>query len=313
MKKIKWETWRKGILKGLETTWTLGKIIFPITLIVSILKYTPVIDFLSDSLQPVMGIFGLSGESAIILVLGNILNLYAGIGTMLTMDLTVKEAYILSIMLSLSHNIIVETAITTRIGVNPWIVGSLRLGISFFLAFIINLFWKGGQEKAQYLLNPPEIAVLNSWPEILVNAVQTAAMGIFQIIIIVIPVMIFIQILKDVDILPLLAKLMSPLTRLIRVSDKTGVTLLAGLLFGIAYGAGVIIQTAKEENLSKKDIYLVSIFLVSCHAVIEDTLIFAPLGINVLYLLLVRVALALVLTIATASFWRKVEERAKTT
>lgn len=313
MKKIQWETWRKGISKGLETTWTLGKIIFPITFIVSILKYTPVIDFLSNSLQPVMGIFGLSGESAIILVLGNILNLYAGIGAMLTMDLTVKEAYILSIMLSLSHNIIVETAITTRIGLNPWIVGSLRLGMSFFLAFIINLFWKGGQEKAQYLLNPPEIEVLNSWPEILVNAGQTAAMGILQIIIIVIPVMIFIQILKDIDILPLLAKLMSPLTRLIRVSDKTGVTLLAGLLFGIAYGAGVIIQTAKEENLSKKDLYLVSIFLVSCHAVIEDTLIFAPLGINVLYLLLVRVALALFLTIATASFWRKVEERATTT
>lgn len=310
MKKITMETWRKGISKGLETTWTLGKIIFPVTFIVSILKYTPVISFFSNALQPIMGIFGLSGESAIVLVLGNILNLYAGIGAMLTMDLAVKEVYILSIMLSLSHTFIVETAITTRIGVNPWIVGSMRLGMAFFFAFIINLFWKGGQEKAQYLLTPPDTEVLTSWPEIVLSAGQTAAMGIIQIIVIVIPVMLLIQILKDIDILPLLAKLMSPLTRLIGVSEKTGVTLLAGLLFGIAYGAGVIIQTAKEENLSKKDIYLVSIFLVSCHAVIEDTLIFAPLGINVIYLLLVRVALALILTIVTASFWRKVENRA---
>ncbi len=312
MKKLTVETWRRGISKGLETTWTLGKIIFPVTFIVSILKYTPVIPFLSDALQPIMGIFGLSGEAAIVLVLGNILNLYAGIGAMLTMDLPVKEVYILSIMLSLSHSIIVETAITTRIGVNPWIVSSMRLGMAFFFAFVINLFWKGGQEKAQYLLSPPDTEVLNSWPEIILNAGQTAAMGIIQIIIIVIPIMLLIQILKDIDILPLLAKLMSPLTRLIGVSEKTGVTLLAGLLFGIAYGAGVIIQTAKEENLSKKDIYLVSIFLVSCHAIIEDTLIFAPLGINVVYLLLVRVALALVLTIVTASFWRKVENRTAT-
>jgi len=312
LKKLTVETWRRGISKGLETTWTLGKIIFPVTFIVSILKYTPVIPFLSDALQPIMGIFGLSGEAAIVLVLGNILNLYAGIGAMLTMDLPVKEVYILSIMLSLSHSIIVETAITTRIGVNPWIVSSMRLGMAFFFAFVINLFWKGGQEKAQYLLSPPDTEVLNSWPEIILNAGQTAAMGIIQIIIIVIPIMLLIQILKDIDILPLLAKLMSPLTRLIGVSEKTGVTLLAGLLFGIAYGAGVIIQTAKEENLSKKDIYLVSIFLVSCHAIIEDTLIFAPLGINVVYLLLVRVALALVLTIVTASFWRKVENRTAT-
>lgn len=309
MNKITLDTLKKGIFKGLETTWTLGKIIFPITFIVSILKYTPVIDFLSKALQPIMGVFGLSGESAIILVLGNILNLYAGIGAMLTMDLALKEVYILSIMLSLSHNIIIETAITTRIGVSPWIVGSIRLGMAFLFAFFINLFWKGGQEKAQYLLNPPDTEVLTSWPEIVLNAGQTAAMGIIQIIVIVIPVMLFIQILKDVDILPLLARMMSPLTRLIGVSEKTGVTLLAGLLFGIAYGAGVIIQTAREENLSKKDIYLVSIFLVSCHAVIEDTLIFAPLGVNVIYLLLVRVALALILTVVTASFWRKVESR----
>lgn len=312
MKKLTVETWRKGISKGLETTWTLGKIIFPVTFIVSILKYTPVIPFLSDALQPILGIFGLSGEAAIVLVLGNILNLYAGIGAMLTMDLPLKEVYILSIMLSLSHSIIVETAITTRIGVNPWIVSSMRLGMAFFFAFVINIFWKGGQEKAQYLLSPPDTEILTSWPEIILNAGQTAVMGIIQIIIIVIPIMIVIQILKDIDILPLLAKLMSPLTRLIGVSEKTGVTLLAGILFGIAYGAGVIIQTAKEENLSKKDIYLVSIFLVSCHAIIEDTLIFAPLGINVFYLLLVRVALALVLTIATASFWRKVENRSAT-
>jgi len=121
--------------------------------------------------------------------------------------------------------------------------------------------------------------------------------------------MIMIQVLKDIDVLPLLAKLMSPLTRLIGVSDKTGVTLLAGLLFGIAYGAGVIIQAAKEENLTKKDIYLVSIFLICCHAIIEDTLIFAPLGINVIYLLAIRVALALLLTLATAGFWRKVDQR----
>lgn len=311
MKKITSDTWKKGILKGLETTWTLAKIVFPITVIVSVLKYTPVIGFLSRMLEPFMGFFGLSGESAIVLVLGNVLNLYAAIGAMLTMELTIKEVYILSIMLSLSHSLIVETAITSKIGVKPWNIALIRLGMGFLCAFILHFFWKGEQATAQYLLAASTDRTLTAWPDIILSSVWTGVNSIVQIAIIVIPVMIFIQILKDIEVLPLLAKLMSPFTGLIGVSDKTGVTLLAGLLFGIAYGAGVIIQTAKEENLSKKDIYLVSIFLVCCHAVIEDTLIFAPLGINVFYLLLVRVCLALVLTVATAKFWRMVEKRLK--
>lgn len=310
MNKITLDTWKKGILKGLDTTWSLSKVIFPITFIVSILKYTLIINFLTRILEPFMGIFGLTGESAIVLVLGNVLNLYAAVGAILTMEMTVKQVFILAVMLSLSHNIIVETAITTKIGVRPWIMALLRLGMAFIFSIIINLFWKGGQQIAQYGLIPPKDQVLDNWLGIVINAIQTAFIGIIQIAAIVIPVMIMIQILKDINILPVLAKLLSPFTRLLGVSEKTGVTLLAGLLFGIAYGAGVIIQTAKEEKLSKKDIYLVSIFLVSCHAVIEDTLIFLPLGINVLPLLFIRIALGLSITMITASFWRKVDNKA---
>ncbi len=309
MSKITLNTWKQGTIKGFDTTWSLAKIIFPVTVIVSILKYTPLINLLSEVLSPVMGIFGLTGDSAIVLVLGNVLNLYAAVGAILTMELTVKQVFILSVMLSLSHNIIVETAITTKIGVKPWTMAGLRLLMAFAFAFLMNLFWPGGQEIAQYGLIPAQTHVLSTWSEILLNAIQIAFIGIIQIVVIVIPVMIMIQILKDIDVLPFLAKLLSPMTRILGVSDKTGVTLLAGILFGIAYGAGVIIQTAKEENLSKKDLYLVSIFLVSCHAVIEDTLIFVPLGINVIPLLLIRIALAFIVTIITAGFWRKVDHK----
>ncbi|HHV65626.1 MAG TPA: hypothetical protein GXX46_11270 [Peptococcaceae bacterium] len=306
---MKLSSWKEGLKKGFATVLELGKVVFPVTVIVTILKYTSIIQILSEALKPIMGIFGLTGESAIVLVLGNLLYFYAAIGAMLTMELTVKQVYILAVMLSFSHSLLVETAITLKMGVKPWLVALIRLGISFLAAFLINIFWSGGQERAVYLLSMTPDETLTAWPDILLSSVLAGLNSVLQIAVIVIPVMIFIQILKDVEILPLLARLMSPLTRLLGVSDKTGVTLLAGLLFGIAYGAGVIIQTAKEENLSKKDIYLVSIFLVCCHAVIEDTLIFTPLGINVLYLLLVRVALAVILTIATAKFWRMVEKR----
>jgi hypothetical protein len=44
------------------------------------------------------------GEAAIPLVLANLLNLYAGIGAILSLELTIKEVFILAIMMSFSHH-----------------------------------------------------------------------------------------------------------------------------------------------------------------------------------------------------------------
>jgi hypothetical protein len=100
---------------------------------------------------------------------------------------------------------------------------------------------------------------------------------------------------------------MAPVTRLLGMKENTSTTLAAGLLFGLAFGAGVMIQAAKEDGVSKKDLTLAFIFLVACHAVVEDTLIFIPLGIPVLPLLLVRLSVAILLTIIVALVWNKVQ------
>ena len=309
MAKMTINSWKRGVQKGLETTWTLAKIVFPISIIVTILQYTPVIDIVSKFIEPILGYFGLPGEAALVLVLGNLLHLYAGIGVMLTMELTVKEVYILAVMLGISHSLPMETAICKKIGVSSLLVILIRLGLSFLFAFGVNRLWTGGEEKAQYLISPAPEQELNTAGEIILNALGVGVNSVIQIAFIVILVMIFIEVLKEIDVLPVLAKMLSPLTRLLGVSEKTGMTLLAGLLFGISYGAGVIIQAAKEDDLSKRDIILVTLFLITCHAVIEDTLLFASAGVNIFYLLLTRILLALTLTIATARVWLLVDKR----
>ena len=93
------------------------------------------------------------------------------------------------------------------------------------------------------------------------------------------------------------------------IKENTSTTLASGLLFGLAFGAGVMIQAVKEDGVAKKDLYLVFIFLVACHAVVEDTLIFIPLGIPVWPLLIIRVVTAIILTIAIAYVWKQVEKK----
>lgn len=303
-------TLKKGFKAGLLTTWNLGKVIFPITLIVTILQFTPVLPWIIKLVEPLMGILGLSGEAAIPLVLGNVLNLYAGIAGILSLDLTVKEVFILAVMLSFSHNIFIETGVALRVGVKLWVVLVVRFGLAIISAIVIRFVWNGGGEIAQYGFLQAKTVEPNGWGEILLLGLQKAGMGVLQLALIVIPLMIIVQFLRDYKYLDKISRNLAPFTKIIGVKPNASMTLVAGLVIGLAYGAGVMIQAVEQDGVSKKDATLVMIFLVACHAVVEDTLIFAPLGIPILPLLIIRLVTAFTLTILVAKLWNRAELKA---
>ena len=73
--------------------------------------------------------------------------------------------------------------------------------------------------------------------------------------------------------------------------------LLIGLLAGITYGAGAILASFSSNEMNKKDVVLVSIFLCICHGIIEDTLLFAAIGSIGWVIFVIRLVLAIVITL----------------
>jgi hypothetical protein len=303
------DTLKRGLFVGLKVTWTLGKIIFPITFIIAFLQHTPVLPWIIEKMAPFMSIFGLSGDAAIPLVLGNFLNLYAAIGSILTLDLTVKEVFIIAVMLSFSHALLMESGVAIKTGVKLWIVLVVRLGLAVSSAIVINLVWQGGSEPAPYSVGAASVQneIITGWFPIILDALQQATMGIARLAMFVIPIMVGIQILKDKKWLDVFSKWMSPITRFLGLNENTATTLAAGLVFGLAYGSGVMIQAVKEDGVSKKDLTLAFIFLCTCHAVVEDTLIFLTVGISVLPILVIRLGIAIILTASISFIWNKVD------
>lgn len=297
-------SWREGIKSGLRTTWELGVVIFPVTLAVSVLRYTPLYETLLSWLAPVMGLFGLPDEAAVPLVLGNLLNLYAAIGAVLAMDLTVKQVFILALMLSFSHSLPVEAAVCRRVGVSVSLVVAFRVLLAAGAALAANVLWSGGETTARYGLVAPAEEEPSGWAEVVTNALGAAVSGVVQLALIVIPVMVFIRVLRDVGALDAFAGLVRPLMRPMGIPARGAVTMAGGLLFGLAFGAGVILEQVREHKFSRREISLIVLFLCACHAVVEDTLIFVPLGIPVLPLLAVRLAAAVLLTLLIARLWR---------
>ncbi len=133
------DTLKQGVRKGLETVWILSKVIIPIYLIVTILKHTPVLNYVAVVFKPLMQLVGLPGEAAIVLVLGGLINIYAAIGAMMSLALTTKQITILAVMISFAHNLLVETAVSTRVGVSAKLIVGFRILLAVVGGLIINI------------------------------------------------------------------------------------------------------------------------------------------------------------------------------
>lgn len=123
-----------------------------------------------------------------------------------------------------------------------------------------------------------------------------------QMALIVIPLMLFMEIMKELNVLDRFTGWLHWTVKPFSMPPAAVLPLLTGLIFGLAYGAGFIIQAAKENTLSKRDLYLISLFLVINHSAIEDTLLFVAVGAKGWVLLSFRFAASILITWAVGRF-----------
>ncbi len=133
------DTFKRGLNKGLMTTWELTKIVVPVYIFVTFLSYTPVLNWVAEFCKPVMGLLGLPGEASLALVMGYTLNLYAALGVITGLSLTHKEITIIAVMLLMCHALFMETAISKRTGVSAAFIVTVRILISLISGFVLNL------------------------------------------------------------------------------------------------------------------------------------------------------------------------------
>lgn len=132
--------------------------------------------------------------------------------------------------------------------------------------------------------------------EVLKEAVFGSLSSVWNIAIIVFPLMIVMEFAKKYKLMDYISAGLRPLTKFLGVERSAAFPLAVGLIFGLAYGSGVIIQSAQEGEIDKVSLTLVSIFLACCHAVVEDTLLFVAVGANGWLLLGLRTLAAFVVT-----------------
>ncbi len=137
------KTIQAGLKRGISTFFTLAKIMIPVFIIVTFLKFTPVLPALAGFFKPYMKIFGLPGDAALAIVMGNAVNLYAALAVITSIKLSGDQATIIAVMLGISHSLPMEITIVQQMKTKFITVFCLRVLTSVVLGVIMKLILLG--------------------------------------------------------------------------------------------------------------------------------------------------------------------------
>ena len=124
-----------------------------------------------------------------------------------------------------------------------------------------------------------------------------------KLVLIVVPLVTIFEVLRHVRIFQSIGSRTEPVMRCLGLGRSAALPLFTGIFLGIAYGAGIIIRSAATGQMDRRELFLTGLFLATCHAVIEDVLIFVVLGGDGVVMLGLRLLLAIILTVLLARLW----------
>jgi spore maturation protein SpmB len=130
---------KKGVRSGFKVAWDLLKIIIPVIFLITFLKGTFLFQYVANIFSPVMRLFGLPGDVALVLVVGIFLSVHAAVGIAVSLNPTPVEITVMGLMIAISHSLLIETAVLKKLQVNYMRMALLRLAVSFVVGICANL------------------------------------------------------------------------------------------------------------------------------------------------------------------------------
>jgi spore maturation protein SpmB len=130
------DTFKRGFKNGINTLIDLSKILVPVYIAVQVLSASGLLNIIAEIFKPVMLLLGLPGEASLVIILGYFLGTYAALGAIAAIELTAVQITTIAIMLSISHNLITESAVVKKLGVSAAASIAVRVFFSILMGFL---------------------------------------------------------------------------------------------------------------------------------------------------------------------------------
>jgi hypothetical protein len=104
-----------------------------------------------------------------------------------------------------------------------------------------------------------------------------------------------------------IVKILNPFLKILGLEKKVGMLWLTAVVFGLSYGAAVIVSETKNGSFTRAELENLQLSIGINHAIIEDPAVFMSLGLNPFWLWVPRFMAAIVASHAF-SMWRKLRD-----
>ena len=301
---------KKGLTSGITKGWSgfvwMLQIIIPISFLTSLLSYSGWMDRIDFFLQPVMSLLNLPSMAALPILVGMFTGIYGGIASMVMLPLTSEQMTLIAVFILISHNLVQEGIIQAKSGIHPLKATLFRLTASVITVIIVARFLKPDtlavmSEGLSQAAAQPLMVMLKNW------FIASFYLCI-KMFVIIMALMILLGIMKSFNIIHHIVRVISPVLKAMGLNQKVGILWITAAVFGIAYGAVVIVEEAKEGNFDRQELEKLHISIGINHSMVEDPALFLTLGLNAFWLWVPRLLTA-VIAVHLFTLWHRIKSR----
>lgn len=281
----------------------------PISLLTGLLRWSGALEELGRLCAPAMAIFRLPGEAAVPMLSGMAGGIYALVGAMAVLPMSVEEVTILSAMVLVAHNLFVECAVQDRSGA-PWRwTLAVRLAGMAVIGLVVAWSIAGLQALELPSIGPrivpgdPRSAVpaAGTLAEFLKSWALQAVHLVAKLTLLITAMMVVTEWIRARGILAELERRSDPMLRFLGLRRPLAFPWLTSQVLGVTLGSGLLIEEMRERSRhDPRDVRALHTSIAISHSLFEDTILVAAMGASLLWIIAPRILLAAVAVRATS-------------
>jgi spore maturation protein SpmB len=281
--------------RSIATIWWLARIMIPASAAVFVLERTGVLASIAGVLEPTMSLIGLPGAAAMAVISSLFINLYAVIAMVPMLGLDQRQLVILALLCLVAHNYLVELAVTRRTGTPVGRMFAVRTLGGLLLAWVMSMILPQSGGWIEPIILPGTIdgnAALALGPAL--EAWLWGTIRLMARVTVIVTGLVFLtRWLQLVGVTDAIGRAIAYPLSLFGLPPSSGTAWIVANTLGLAYGAAVLQEEAESGRLDAADGDLLNHHLGVSHSLVEDTALFAALGAPAVWLILPRLAMAL--------------------
>jgi hypothetical protein len=286
---------KTGFIAGLKSGWRsfvwMCEIVIPISFLVTLLQWSGWLDKIDFVLNPLMSFLHLPSQAALPIISGMLINIYAVIAVVTVLPFTAAQMTLIAIFTLICHNLIMEGIVQYRSGINVIKATLTRIVAAVLTVFVVSHFFG---DTSQSIVMSSALPTHTPLLDIMTTWARDTGILLLKVFGIIMFIMILLEISRVLGWIDRVLIVFKPMMRVLGLSGRTAIMFVAGIIFGLLYGGAIIVAEGKKGTLTREEVEYLHVSLGINHAMIEDPALFAVLGVNIFWLWIPRLIMAII-------------------